>query len=197
MMKIRKHLQLIHDMEFHNVSERRLNLEQVHDRIVRFMSLDPHANYNFMIGTDCQVHAGHTTMITGVVIQREGKGAWACYRQVVIPRELKSIKEKLSLETSYSEEVALFFGGERKKQMEDIVLPFVYKGASFEAYIDVDAGTDPAVSKTAAYVAEMVLRVEAMGMKARLKPEAIVASSYANRHSKKPYRFTANDVVEQ
>jgi hypothetical protein len=68
MMKIRKHLQLIHDMEFHNVTERRLKLEQVHDRILRFMSLEPHANYNFMIGTDCQVHAGHTAKGHGPAI---------------------------------------------------------------------------------------------------------------------------------
>lgn len=173
-------------MEFHNVSERRLSLEQVHDRIIRFMSQDPRGSYNFMIGTDCQVFSGFTNFITGVVIQRMGKGAWACYRQIIIPRELISIKEKLSMETAYSEEIALHFIGERRSQMENIVLPYVYQGATFEAYIDVDAGTDPAVSKTAAFVEDMCLRVEAMGMKARLKPEAVIASSYANRHTKKP-----------
>lgn len=185
-MRKHKDLKLIHAMEFHNVSERRLSLEQVHDRIIRFMSQDPRGSYNFMIGTDCQVFSGFTNFITGVVIQRMGKGAWACYRQIIIPRELISIKEKLSMETAYSEEIALHFIGERRSQMENIVLPYVYQGATFEAYIDVDAGTDPAVSKTAAFVEDMCLRVEAMGMKARLKPEAVIASSYANRHTKKP-----------
>ena len=137
-----------------------------------------------MIGTDCQVFHGFTNFITGIVIHQLGKGAWACYRQVIVPRELISIKEKLSLETSYSEEVAIHFIGPRRLQMESIVLPYVYQGAAFEAYIDVDAGTDPAISKTALFVEDICVRVEAMGMKARVKPDAVVASAYANRHTK-------------
>ncbi|MBB6673622.1 ribonuclease H-like YkuK family protein [Cohnella nanjingensis] len=175
-----------HDMTFHNVSERRLSLDQVHDRILRFMNQDPRGSYNLMIGTDCQVFPGYTNFITGIVIQRKGKGAWACYRQVILPRELLSIKEKLSLETSYSEEIALHLIGDRLAQMENVVLPYVYQGATFDAYIDVDAGTDPAVSKTAAYVEDMRHRVEAVGMKARLKPDAVIASAYANRYTKRP-----------
>ncbi len=173
-------------MVFHNVSERRLSLDQVHERILRFMRQEPRGNYNLIIGTDCQVFPGYTNFITGIVIQRVGKGAWACYRQVILPRELISIKEKLSLETSYSEEIALYLIGDRLTEMENVVLPYVYQGATFDAYIDVDAGTDPAISKTAAYVEDMRLRVEAMGMKARLKPEAVIASAYANRYTKRP-----------
>lgn len=73
-----------------------------------FMQIAPYTNYNLMIGTDSQVHHGHTTFITGIIIHKQGKGAWSFWRQFVVSREIKSVKEKLSLETSYSEEVAAF-----------------------------------------------------------------------------------------
>jgi predicted RNase H-related nuclease YkuK (DUF458 family) len=189
MMMKTKDYNLTHGLEFRNTSEKSLSLEQVHERIIRFIKLDPKAAYKFIIGTDCQVHKGYTQFITGVVIQRPGNGAWACYRQVIIPRPFVSIKEKLSTETALSEEVALFFSEDKRKEMEDIVLPFVYKGSSLDAYIHIDAGSDPVKNKTALYVAEMVLRVESLGMVAVIKPDSYVASAYANRYSKKQHQM--------
>jgi uncharacterized protein len=195
LMKKYPHLTMIHDLEFRNTTEKGLSLEKVHERILHFMQLDPKAQYKFIIGTDCQVHAGHTKFITGVVIQRMGKGAWACYRQVIMPRTLRSIKEKLSTETSYSEEIALFFNEQRRSEMEDIVLPFVYQGASVEMFIHIDAGKDKLKNKTAMFVEEMVRRVESMGMVPVIKPDSYVASSYANRFSKKPYQPAEAGIV--
>jgi predicted RNase H-related nuclease YkuK (DUF458 family) len=186
-MKKHHHLTMIHDLEFRNTTEKGLSLEKVHDRILHFMRMDPKAEYKFIIGTDCQVHPGHTKFITGVVIQRMGKGAWACYRQVIMPRALISVKEKLSTETLYSEEIAMSFNEQRRSEMEDIVLPFIYQGASFEMFIHIDAGADKLRNKTAIFVDEMVRRVESMGMVPIIKPDSYVASSYANRFSKKPY----------
>jgi predicted RNase H-related nuclease YkuK (DUF458 family) len=186
-MNRRKYLTIIHDLEFRNTTEKGLSLEKVHERILHFMRLEPKADYKFIIGTDCQVHPGHTKFITGIVIQRMGKGAWACYRQVILPRVLHSVKEKLSSETFYSEEIALFFQERRRYEMEDIVLPYLYQGASFEMYIHIDAGSDELRNKTAMYVDEMVRRVESVGMVPVIKPDSYVASSYANKFSKKPY----------
>jgi predicted RNase H-related nuclease YkuK (DUF458 family) len=186
-MKNYPHLTMIHDLEFRNTTEKGLSLEKVHERILHFMGLDPKAAYKFIIGTDCQVHVGHTKFITGVVIQCMGKGAWACYRQVIVPRAMISIKEKLSTETFYSEEIALFFDERRRSAMEDIVLPFIYQGASFEMFIHIDAGSDLLRNKTAVFVEEMARRVESMGMVPIIKPDSYVASSYANKFSKKPY----------
>jgi predicted RNase H-related nuclease YkuK (DUF458 family) len=184
-----KEYNITNELEFRNTSENKLNLEQVHERIIRFIKLDPKGEYKFIIGTDCQVHRGYTKFITGVVIQRPGNGAWACYRQVILPRQVNSIKEKLSTETSLSEEIALFFSEGKRQEMENIVLPFVYKGSSFESYIHIDAGSDPIKNKTALYVAEMVLRVESMGMVPIIKPDSYVASAYANRYSKKQHQI--------
>jgi predicted RNase H-related nuclease YkuK (DUF458 family) len=79
--------------------------------------------------------------------------------------------------------------------MEDIVLPFVYQGASVEMFIHIDAGKDKLKNKTAMFVEEMVRRVESMGMVPVIKPDSYVASSYANRFSKKPYQPAEAGIV--
>lgn len=177
------------ELSFQNLSETDMNLDHVLDRILRFISLDPKGAYQFVIGTDSQMHRGHTKFVTGIVIHRIGRGAWACYRQLAVPRQLTSIREKLTLETSFSQRVAGYFDACAVTRMEDLLLPYVYQGATLDTYIDIDAGTEPVINKTALYVQEMVDRVEAMGMYApRVKPDACVASSYANR-------FTKNRIV--
>ncbi len=173
------------ELSFQNLSENNLSLDDVFERILRFITMDPKGAYHFVIGTDSQVHRGHTKFVTGIVIHRIGRGAWACYRQLAIPRQLTSIREKLTLETSFSQRVAGYFNSCAVTRMEDLLLPYVYQGAMLETFIDIDAGTEPVINKTALYVQEMVDRVEAMGMYApRVKPEACVASSYANRFTK-------------
>lgn len=186
-MTMMKQISMLDELDFQNLTESHLCMEDVQDRILRFIAQDPRASYHFIIGTDSQVHRNYTKFVTGILIYRLGKGAWACYRQVVIPRKLTSIREKLMLETSFSQRVAGFFDEDALKQMEDLLLPHVYQGASFQSYIDIDAGTDPIVNRTSRYVKEMVDRVEAMGRYVpRVKPDAYAASAYANRYTKSP-----------
>lgn len=174
---------------FQNTTESNLTLDDVMQRILRFIAQDPRAAYQFVIGTDSHVHRGYTKFVTGIVIRRLGKSAWACYRQVIVPRELRSIREKLAMETSFSQQVAAYFDEKAVSRMEEMLLPYVYQGAMLEMYIDIDAGTEPIVNKTSLYVQEMVKRVEAMGnYSPRVKPEAYVASAYANRYTKRVAR---------
>ncbi|WP_040949760.1 ribonuclease H-like YkuK family protein [Gorillibacterium massiliense] len=184
----RRQLPMIHETLFRNVMERELTLNEVFYRIRSFMEIDPRASYQLVIGTDAQVHTGHTKFITSIVIIRPGRGAWFCYRQVIIPREIKSLQEKLSLETTFSQEIAMYFDHEKRARLEDIVMPYVYQQAGLQLFIDIDAGTDAKRNRTSALVADLVGRIEAMGLSARVKPEAIVASSVSNRFTKTPYR---------
>ncbi|MFC4302573.1 ribonuclease H-like YkuK family protein [Cohnella boryungensis] len=173
------------DLCFQNLTESGLYLDQVEERILRFIAKDPQGVYQFIIGTDSQVHRQHTKFVTGIVIHRVGRGAWACYRQMAVPRQLTSIREKLLLETSFSQRVATYFDETALRRMEQILLPYARQGSLLDTFIDIDAGIKPASNKTAAYVEEMVERVESMGLYApRVKPEACVASSYANRYTK-------------
>jgi predicted RNase H-related nuclease YkuK (DUF458 family) len=184
----RRQYALVHETHFRNVSENHMTMDDVFDRIRSFMRSNPRARYQLIIGTDAQVHSGHTKFITSVVIYRPGHGAWFCYRQVVIPWEILSLQEKLTLETTFSQEIAMGIDNGRRASLEDIILPYVYQGAELQLFIDIDAGTDAKRNKTSLFVADMVGRVEAMGLSARIKPEAIGASAVSNRYTKTPYR---------
>lgn len=168
---------------FQNLQEKGLTFEQVFERILKFMNRNPSGNYRLMVGTDSQVHCDHTVFISGIVIQNQRKGAWACIRKLIIPRKMLHLHERISLETSLTEEIVYMFTEERKSRMIDIVLPHIYKGATFtmEGHLDIGSGKR---NKTSEFVKEMVSRIESMGVEPKIKPDAFVASSYANRYTK-------------
>ncbi|MFE8697263.1 ribonuclease H-like YkuK family protein [Cytobacillus sp. FJAT-53684] len=168
---------------FQNLQEKDLTFEHVFKRILKFMNRNPRGDFRLMIGTDSQVHCDRTLFITGVVIQNEGKGAWACIRKIIVPRKMLHLHERISYETSLTEEVVSLFTIERKNEMIDIVLPYIYQGATFtmEGHLDIGAGKR---NKTREFVNEMVTRMESIGVEPKIKPDAFVASSYANRYTK-------------
>ncbi|MGP4073254.1 ribonuclease H-like YkuK family protein [Piscibacillus sp. B03] len=173
----------LHNYTFENSQEKSMTFEQVFRHILAFMRRHPNGNYKLMIGTDSQVHHDYTSFITGIVIQCEGKGVWACFQKNKVPRKMTNLHEKISYETSYSEGVFSMFTQERKDDMYEIVLPYVDRGASFtmEGHIDIGAGKR---NKTRVFINEMVARIESMGAEPKIKPDAFVASSYANRYTK-------------
>jgi uncharacterized protein len=168
---------------FQNLQEQNMTFDQVFERILKFMNRNPNGNYKLMVGTDSQVHMDRTIFITGIVIQNEGKGAWACIRKSVVPRKMLHLHERISYETSLTEAIVYQFREEHKNKMIDIVLPHIYKGATFtmEGHLDIGSGKR---NKTREFVQEMVSRLETIGVEPKIKPEAFVASSYANRFTK-------------
>ncbi|MDN3017319.1 ribonuclease H-like YkuK family protein [Paenibacillus sp. BSR1-1] len=168
---------------FQNLQENGMSFEQVFERIVEFMKINPNGNYRLMVGTDSQVHRSTTIFITGIVIQNEGHGVWACIRKVIVPRKMTHLHERISLELSLTEEIVSMFTDDRKTELINIVLPYLYQGATFtiEGHIDIGAGKR---NKTSEFVKEMVTRIESMGVEPKIKPDAFVASSYANRYTK-------------
>ncbi|MCM3568592.1 ribonuclease H-like YkuK family protein [Neobacillus mesonae] len=168
---------------FKNLQERRMSFEHVFMRIKEFMNADPGGNFRLMVGTDSQVHKRHTVFITGIVIQNKGKGVWACIKKVIIPRKMTQLHERISLELSLTEEIVALFTEEKKNELIEIVLPYVYKGATFSMEGHIDIGAEKR-NKTSEFVKEMVTRMESMGVEPKIKPNAFVASSYANRYTK-------------
>jgi len=168
---------------FQNLSHKNMTFDDVFQHIVQFMRKDPTGSFRLMFGTDSQVHKDCTKFITGIVIQQETKGAWACIRKTIVFRKMMNLHERISFETSLTEEIASLFTEERKQQLIDIILPHIYKGANFtiEGHIDIGAGRR---NKTRRFVQEMVARMEAIGIEPKIKPEAFVASCYANRYTK-------------
>lgn len=173
---------------FQNLQEKNMTFDQVFNRIIKFMKIKPSGNYRLMVGTDSQVHSKTTVFITGIVIQHTGKGAWACIRKVVVPRKMLHLHERISLETTLTEEVVSMFTEEKKNRLINIVLPYLYQGATFtfEGHIDIGSGQR---NKTRDFVNEMVARLEMIGVEPKIKPDAFVASSYANRYTKKVEKY--------
>ncbi len=178
---------------FQNLQEKDMSFEQVFNRIIKFMKRKPVGNYRLMVGTDSQVHATMTVFITGIVIQHTGKGAWACIRKVVVPRKMVHLHERISLETTLTEEIVSMFTEEKKSKMIEIVLPYLYQGATFsiEGHIDIGSGQR---NKTRDFVQEMVARLEMIGVEPKIKPDAFVASSYANRYTKKASKVPSTEL---
>ncbi len=168
---------------FQNLQEKNMSFEDVFHHIVDFMREDPKGNYRLIVGTDSQVHKTTTVFITGIVILNESHGVWACIRKVIIPRKMLHLHERISLELSYTEEIVSMFTEEKKKYLIDLILPFIYEGSSFtmEGHIDIGSGKR---NKTREFVQEMVARIESIGVEPKIKPNAFVASHYANRYTR-------------
>lgn len=174
----------IMDDTFQNLSQKNMSFEEVLQHIKHFIQQDPTGNFSLMFGTDSQVYSKKTLFITGIVIQRKGKGVWACFRKVIVPRPILNLYERISYETTLTEEVVSLFTEEKKEQLYNLVLPHIYKGASFtiEGHIDIGCGNR---NKTSVFVNEMIARMHSLGIEAKIKPDSFVASTYANRFTKK------------
>lgn len=168
---------------FQNLSNKHMSFNQVFQYIKQFMGMDPNGCYKLMFGTDSQVHAEYTRFITGIVIHCKSKGAWACVRKEIVPRKMMNLHERISLETTLTEEVVSMFSEEKKEQLINIILPNIYKGASFSIEGHIDIGSESR-NKTKVFVDEMVLRMESLGIEPKIKPDSFVASSYANHFTK-------------
>lgn len=171
-----------HYIKFSSINEKEMKFDKVFEQIKSFIKLNPEGQYRLMIGTDSQVHKAHTTFATGIIIMREGKGAWGCVRKLDVPRKFNNLHQKISYETTLTEEVAYMFTQELRDKLIDIVLPYVFKGAtlSIEGHIDVGSGKG---NKTRDLVREMTSRIESTGLEPKIKPFSL-ATYYANSHTK-------------
>ena len=178
---------MVYDYEikhtFQNLSQKNMSFNQVFQNIYQFIRKDPTGNFKLMFGTDSQVYSRETIFITGIVIQQERKGVWACFRKIVIPRKMMNLHERISYETTLTEEIVSLFTDHHIENLMTIILPNVSKGADLkvEGHLDIGPGKR---NKTSKFVKEMISRMHSLGLEAKIKPYSFVASSYANRYMK-------------
>jgi uncharacterized protein len=163
------------------VSEKEMDFELVLIRMKDFMKKDPRSRYVLSIGTDSQVHQTVTRFITAIHLHRVGKGAWGCLKNYTVNRPITSIREKISLETALSQEIAYLFSPEDLVDLTEIILPFADEGADLSIEIHLDIGRRGA---TKDLIQDMTGRITAMGLEAKIKPDSYAAFSYANRYTK-------------
>ncbi|WP_243385379.1 ribonuclease H-like YkuK family protein [Bacillus kexueae] len=166
---------------FYNMSERHMDFETVVTRLKQFMQKDPRSLYVLSVGTDSHVHQHETKFITAIHLHRVGKGAWGCLRNYQLLRQVKSVREKISLETSLSQEIAYFFITEYLDELLEVVLPYHQEGGDLRFEVHLDIGKR---GITKELIQEMTGRITAMGVRAKIKPDSYTAFSYANRYTK-------------
>lgn len=181
----RKRFRKSNEMLFYNSTFTSMTFEEVKLNIFNFMKKDPNCFYEIRIGTDSQVRVD-TLFVTGIVVRRVGsdgigKGAWACLKDYYVNRRIESLREKISIETSLSQEVAFLMDTDFHNEMVDILIDNVDNGSGYDLKIHIDVGEN---GPTRELISEMVGRVRAMGLEAQIKPDSYVASGYANRYTK-------------
>jgi predicted RNase H-related nuclease YkuK (DUF458 family) len=166
---------------FYNVSEKQMTFQTVIERIKGFILRDPRSEYVLSIGSDSHVHQKETKFITAIHLHRKGKGAWGCLKNYSVKRPVFSVREKISIETTLSQEVAYLFTSKYLVDLSDLLIPFSDEGADLLFEIHLDIGRK---GMTKELIQEMTGRIEAMGIEAKIKPESYTAFSYANRYTK-------------
>ena len=158
-----------------------MEFETVFDHMLDFIRKDPRSSYVLAIGTDSQVHSEYTRFTSAIHLHRVGNGAWGCLRNFHVEREIKSLREKVSTETTLSQEIAYMFTPSHLERMTDLLLPYIDQGSNFHYEIHIDIGNKGA---TREFIQEMVSRIKAMGIDAKIKPDSYAASSYADKYTK-------------
>ena len=168
------------NMKFFNSMQKNMSLADVIASIKYFIKADPDSRYRLAVGTDSQVKGRYTCFATGIHIHRVGQGAWCCISKRLENKRYKNLEEKIGKETSITYEVA----NTLNEQLMDALCDFAVKYKNFDCKLEahIDVGTK---GETRKLIREMVGYFEGMGIDAKIKPDSFVASSYANRYSKK------------
>lgn len=177
MVRPSNHIAFTDETKFHSVRWGVLPFREAFDRLVQFLAEEPDASYCISVGSDSQSNNEASVVVTCVLVHRKGQGAIGFFSRHYLRRPLHNIREKLSLETLCSLQLAYLFGEERLEAMYDVLSG---KGG-IELEFHIDAGEN---GPTRAYLAELVGMAKGLAFIPRVKPESVCASCYADRHSK-------------
>jgi len=166
-------------MRFFNSTQKNMSLDCVVSNIKSFIAAKPDGKYRLAVGTDSQVRGRYTCFATGIHIHRIGQGAWCCVNKIIECKRYVILKEKISKETIITYEIVSMLNDQLMDFLCDYTVRYKHFDCRLEAHIDV--GTN---GETRKLIREMVGYFEGMGIDAKIKPYAFVASSYANRYSK-------------
>jgi len=164
---------------YFNSTSHGMNLNQVAENILNFIRLNPEGDLRLMIGTDSQLIGTKTCFATGIVIHNVGKGAWCCVKKEIETRRIKSLSEKIHMETSTTYEILCNLNELVSEKANTLIENF--KDSSFHVEAHIDVGRYGA---TRVLIREMMGYFEGIGIEAKIKPYSFVASCYANRFSK-------------
>lgn len=164
---------------YFNSTNKNMNLEQVAENILDFIKRNPNGELRLMVGTDSQLIGNKTCFATGIVIHNVGKGAWCCVKKEIEPRRVKSLSEKIHMETATTYQIVCALNDMVVSKALEVLMENKNIDFHMEAHIDVGK-----FGATRVLIREMVGYFEGLGIEAKIKPYSFVASSYANKYSK-------------
>jgi len=165
---------------FHNTKQETLTFQEMFARILSFINEDPKSSYKIAIGTDSMVKTS-SCFITAVLVHRIGKGAIGFLKKIVIPRQIRSLREKISTEINFTQEIAYMFTPERIDQIYEAIFAATDDSNHLNLEIHLDIGPH---GPTKELIKEMTNRVSGMGFDIKIKPDSTAASSLADRYTK-------------
>ncbi len=165
------------DTLFHSMRFGVIPFHEVFAHILDFLREEPNESYCISVGSDSQSNNEDAALVSCVLVHRRGKGAIGFFTRSHLHRPLKNLREKLSMETLSSLQLAYLFDEHRL----DAIYGTLGGHGDIELEFHIDAGEK---GPTKAYLAELVGMAKGLAFIPRVKPESVCASSYADRHTK-------------
>lgn len=147
-----------------------LELTQVREKILEFLSKDPDRKYQIVVGTDSQPHNGSgVDFVTAIVIHRVGTGGIYFWKRVV-NKKTYVLRQRMYEEATMSLEMA------------ETVLALLHQDGitKYDVEIHVDIGK---FGDTHEMINEIMGMIRGSGYSVKIKPESYAASKVADRHT--------------
>ncbi len=147
-----------------------LELTQVREKILEFLSKDPKRTYELVVGTDSQPHNGSgVDFVTAIVIHRVGIGGIYFWKRIVNKRKYV-LRDRMYEEATMSLEMA-----------ETVLALLCRDGITkYDVEIHVDIGK---FGDTHDMINEIVGMIRGSGYRVKIKPESYAASKVADRYT--------------
>ncbi len=147
-----------------------LELAQIRDKILAFLSAEPEKKYQLVVGTDSQPHNGSgVDFVTAVVVHRIGTGGIYFWKRIVN-------KKTYVLRARMYEEATMSL------EMAETVLALLHRDGitKYDVEIHVDIGK---FGDTRDMISEIVGMIRGSGYAVKTKPESYAASKVADRYT--------------
>lgn len=147
-----------------------LQLQEVREKILHFLSAEPDHTYQIVVGTDSQPHNGSgVDFVTAIVVHRIGTGGIYFWKRVVNKKHYV-LRQRMYEEASLSLEMA------------ETVLALLHKDGitKYDVEIHVDIGK---FGETREMITEIVGMIRGSGYSVKIKPESYAASKVADRYT--------------
>jgi predicted RNase H-related nuclease YkuK (DUF458 family) len=147
-----------------------IELPQIREKILHFLSKDPEKKYQLVIGTDSQPHNGSgVDFVTAIVVHCIGTGGIYFWRRTVNKKHYV-LRQRMYEEATMSLEMA------------ETVLALLHKDGitKYDVEIHVDIGK---FGDTREMIQEIVGMIRGSGYIVKTKPESYAASKVADRYT--------------